>query len=52
MKMDVTDYVLGGGALGCGWLAWVIFEGTAFPAPKRTYRGREGPEVYIDFGGR
>ena len=28
--MDVTDYVLGGGALGCGWLAWVIFEGTAF----------------------
>ena len=31
MKMDVTDYVLGGGALGCGWLAWKIFEGTAFP---------------------
>ncbi len=30
MKMDVTDYVLGGGALGCGWLAWQIFEGTAF----------------------
>jgi len=28
MKMDVTYYVLGGGALGCGWLAWVIFEGT------------------------
>jgi len=30
MKMDVTDYVLGGGAFGCGWLAWKIFEGTAF----------------------
>ena len=31
MKMDVTDYVLGGGALGCGWLAWLIFQGTEFP---------------------
>jgi hypothetical protein len=30
MKMDVTDYVLGGGALGCGWLAWEIFEGPGF----------------------
>ncbi len=29
--MDVTDYVLGGGALGCGWLAWLIFQGTEFP---------------------
>ena len=31
MKEDVTQYVLGGGALGCGFLAWMIFEGTAFP---------------------
>ncbi|MCH2464221.1 MAG: hypothetical protein MK335_13500, partial [Gemmatimonadetes bacterium] len=31
MKMDVTDYVLGGGALGCGWVAWLIFQGTEFP---------------------
>ena len=29
--MDVTDYVLGGGAFGCGFLAYAIFEGTAFP---------------------
>ena len=28
--MDVTDYVLGGGAFVCGWLAWKIFEGTGF----------------------
>jgi len=29
--MDVTDFVLGGGAFGCGWLAWtIIFQGTAF----------------------
>ncbi len=32
---DVTKmgayFVLGGVALGCGWLAWVIFQGTAFP---------------------
>ena len=31
MKMNVTDYVLGGGAFGCGFLAYAIFEGTAFP---------------------
>ena len=29
--MNVTDYVLGGGAFGCGFLAYAIFEGTAFP---------------------
>ena len=31
MKEDVTDFVLGGGALGCFLLAVMIFEGTAFP---------------------
>ena len=30
MKEDVTDFVLGGGALGCFLLAVMIFEGTAF----------------------
>ena len=30
MKADVTDFVLGGGALGCFLLALEIFEGTAF----------------------
>ena len=31
MKMDVVRRMLGGGAFGCGFLAYAIFEGTAFP---------------------
>ena len=31
MKEDVTQYVLGGGALGCFLLAVEIFKGTVFP---------------------
>ena len=31
MKMDVVRRMLGGGAFGCGFLAYAIFQGTAFP---------------------